>query len=84
MKHELRSKGAGKAFNTLGDLRFYECPLSYITPETIDIMRHVYRTAETNQLPYAGGWGDQPTWFVEAYDIYRQELARTKETTPDG
>ena len=38
VKEELKEKEAQKVFS-LGDIRLYECPLSYITEETRDLMR---------------------------------------------
>lgn len=75
LKSEIRRTKAEKVWR-LGDLRFYECPVSYITAETKEIIRLVYRVHETNRLLWPGEWGDQPPWLVDAYDIYKVELAR--------
>ncbi len=72
---ELESKGAKKVF-TLGDLRLYECPLSYITAETSDILRLVFLMDETGVLLNEGGWGAQPYWLVEAFEIFKTERIR--------
>lgn len=32
-------------------------------------------THDTSILPLAGGWADQPFWFVEAYRIYNNEIS---------
>ena len=60
----------------LGDIRLYECPLSYLTEETAELMRVVFMIDSTGQLLFEGGWADQPFWLVEAYEIYRTEKAR--------
>ncbi len=73
--YEHREKGAKKVIS-LGDLRLYECPLSYITSETWEIVSLVYLVNDTRRLLYQGEWGDQPYWLVEAVRIYKVELAR--------
>jgi hypothetical protein len=60
-------------------LRFYECPLSWIEEETSELIRIVRLTHDTNLLPLAGGWMDQPYFFVEAYQIFDHELAAWRE-----
>ena len=78
IKKEIREKKMAKVFN-LGDLRLYECPLSYITEDTRDMMSVIYRTNDSGHLYYAGGWADQPTWLVEGFTIYKIESARDME-----
>lgn len=68
----LSKAGAKKVYN-LGDIRLYECPNLWITPETNSILRMVYLARETGVLYAAGGWADQPKWFTEAYKIVRRE-----------
>lgn len=76
MRDEHRMKMASKVW-VLGDgLRLYECPLSFITAETNDIITQVYRTEESKRLLFSGEWADQPYWFVEAMDIFKGEQAR--------
>ncbi len=72
---ELQDKGAQKVLG-LGDIRLYECPLSYLTEETAGIMRVVFLLDSTGQLLFEGGWADQPFWLAEAYEIYRSEKGR--------
>lgn len=72
---ELRGKGAEKVL-ALGDIRLYECPLSYITEETAGLMRVVFLIDSTGQLLFGGGWAEQPFWLAEAYEIYRNEKKR--------
>jgi len=75
VKDEIKEKGADKVF-TSGKIRLYECPLSYITTDTRDLMRLCYLVEDSKSLLYAGGWGDQPMWFVEAFEIFKIESAR--------
>lgn len=75
IKDEHKDKGAKKVFMT-GKLRLYECPLSYITYDTRELMRLCYLIEDSKSLLFAGGWADQPMWFVEAFEIFRIESAR--------
>lgn len=70
---EMREKGALKVWS-LGDLRLYECPLSYISAETAEVMRAAYLVESTGVLFYRGGWAEQPCWLVEAFEIFRAEF----------
>ncbi len=79
IKEELKAKGAHKVIS-LADLRLYECPLSYITEDTWEIIRMIRLMEHTGRLPLDGGWADQPYWFVEAYGIYLEESARWHST----
>jgi len=86
IKEELKEKGAEKVFS-LGDIRLYECPLTYIEGETWEVIRLGYLIEDTKvllygggwgdqpTLLYGGGWGDQPTWLVEAFEIFKSESA---------
>jgi len=74
VKEELQEKAAQKVF-TLGDLRLYECPLSYISGETRNIIQMVFLMDSTKRLLFAGEWGEQPAWLVEAYGIFLIESA---------
>lgn len=67
----------------MGDLRLYECPQSYITEETWQIIRTVFLVDGSQQLYFKGGWADQPHWFIEALEIYRAEKARKTKKDPD-
>lgn len=69
---ELREKNARKVFS-LGSIRMYECPLSYMNDDTRDMIRAVFLAESSGKLLYGGGWGDQPEWFIEAYEIYKAE-----------
>jgi len=69
---EIKTKGVGKVFS-LGGIRFYECPLTAITAETYEILRVVFLLESSGQLFFDGGWADQPSWLVEAYEIYKIE-----------
>ena len=72
IKQEILSRDLKKVFS-LGGLRFYTCPASYITEETGEIMRSIFLCDASNHLLYAGGWADQPYWFMEAYEIHKAE-----------
>lgn len=56
-------------------IRLYECPLTWITEETGELLRMLRLVKDTSVPPLAGGWADQPAWFVEAFDIYTREIA---------
>ena len=71
----LKEKGAQKVFYFNG-IRFYECPLTYITTDTWEIIRLVYLIDDSKILLHAGGWGDQPAWLVEAVELYKIETAK--------
>jgi hypothetical protein len=71
-------KKAIKLF-VLGDIRLYECPLSWITEESWEICRMIYLAMDTHTLYAAGGWADQPVWFVQAFELLRVELAHWRE-----
>ena len=76
----LRDAGARKVTG-LGDIRLYECPLTWITPETNNILRMVYLARDSSVLYAAGGWSDQPGWFTEAYEIVRTETLQWEKKT---
>lgn len=66
---------AQKVF-TLGDLRLYECPLSYISEETREVIQMIFLMDSTKRLLFTGEWGEQPAWLVEAYGIFLTESAK--------
>lgn len=73
---EIASRNCSKVVS-LGDLRLYECPLSYITEETFEMMKAVF-LIESAGWPYLdGGLAGQPCWAVEAFEIYQFERARS-------
>lgn len=74
-RQELLAKGCQKVIS-LGGLRLYECPLSYISADTLDVMRVVFMM-EGGALFFEGGLADQPCWAIEAQEIYLNEKART-------
>lgn len=84
VKAELEETGAKKVGVTMGDLRLYECPLSFITDETWQMMRAVFLADGSQQLYFSGGWADQPHWFIEALEMYRAETARRMKRDGDG
>jgi len=73
--YEHREKGARKVIS-LGDIRLYECPITYITPDTWELVRLAYMVEDSKRLLYQGEWGAQPHWLVEAVEIYKAETAR--------
>ena len=72
---ELASKKCAKVVS-LGGLRLYECPLSYINEETFEVMKTVFMMESSSRLYLDGGLADQPCWVVEALEIYQSEKAR--------
>lgn len=80
---EHAEKGARKVFS-LGDIRLYECPLSYITEETSELIRLVSLVDASGHLLHDGGLGGQPFWLIEAYEIYRNERTRFQKEKSDG
>ena len=74
---------AQKVFS-LGDIRLYECPVSYISSDTVEIMRLVFLVDDRGSLLYGGGWGDQPAWLVEAVEIFRMENVRRSKEREEG
>lgn len=69
---EIKEAQAAKVIS-LGNMRLYECPLSYMTEESSEVMRLVFLVEDTGALLYGGGWGSQPCWLAEAFEIYRTE-----------
>lgn len=74
IKQELRARKCAKVIS-LGDLRLYECPLSYMTAETLDVMRMVFMMERGGRY-FSGSLSDEPCWAIEAYEIYQAERAR--------
>lgn len=78
VKAELAEKGAQKVF-TVGDIRLYTCPLSFISSDTIDLIRISALVDCTGHLLHPGGLGDQPAWLIEGLEIYRIERAKWQQ-----
>lgn len=74
---ELAESGARRVF-VLGRIRLYECPLTYISRETHEIIRLIYLIEDTKELLFDGGWANQPYWLVEAFEIYKAEYIKAK------
>ena len=53
----------------------YECPLSYLTQDTIQVLNLVSIVKHTNTLLYDGGIAEQPYWLMEAISVDREEEA---------
>ena len=83
VNEELKEKGAEKVFS-LGGIRLYECPLSYISEDTGELIRLCFLVENNCNLLYEGGWGDQPAWLVEAYEAYKTEISRHLEKTKNA
>ncbi len=73
---EHKNKSAEKVFS-LGNIRLYECPVTFITEDTAFIMSAVFLSEDSGVLYHSGGWSSQPEWFVKAVGIYREELANS-------
>lgn len=71
----LKETGAGKVFS-LGTIRLYECPVSYLSGDTREIIRLVYLLEDTGNMLHAGGWAEQPFWLIQAFEIFKRETAR--------
>lgn len=72
MRGSIKDKKAKKVFS-LADIRLYECPLSYISADTAELMRIVYLVDRSGHLLHPGGWAGQPCWLIEAYEIFMSE-----------
>lgn len=64
----------------IADLKYFECPLSVITPRTWQILRLVNETTDSDtnilHLPFQGTILDQPPWYRAAVQIVREERSR--------
>lgn len=60
-----------------GDLKLFECPLSFITKKTWEILQIVNETTnaagEILLLPWPGTLLEQPSWYRESVRIVRAE-----------
>lgn len=64
----------------IGDIKFFECPVSAITPRTWARIKLINETArgehmENLYLPNPGTIQDQPPWYREALRIVQHERA---------
>lgn len=66
--------GSGKRY-----MRLYECPVTYITQDTRDIIQLLYTIENTNHLLFEGGLARQPYWLIEALEIFKTELYYSRE-----
>ena len=80
---EIKEKNASKVFS-LGSLRLYECPLSYLTWDTREIMRAVFLINGSGHLMCGNGWGAEPYWLVEAFEIFKAEGLNLKKDMDHG
>lgn len=61
-----------------GKMRITRCPLEYVTPDVLDVIRCA-ELYEKGLPPVAGGSLDQTRWFVCAADFIFKELAYWKK-----
>jgi hypothetical protein len=47
-------------------------------------MRLVYLIEGSGSLLHAGGWGDQPVWLVEAFEVFSLERIRGIKASKDS
>jgi hypothetical protein len=80
MKDDWRSiSTAHRAVLKLGDLKFFECPVSAITRKTWDILALVNETTDGDgnilHLPFEGTIIEQPDWYRQAVKLSKKERA---------
>ena len=68
----------------MGDIKFFECPISAIKPHTWNLMRLVNDATSSEHcdilhLVAPGTILDQPLWFTEAVQIVRSERAAYRQ-----
>jgi len=56
----------------LGELKLYECPLTWITADTYKILELLFIEENPTRI-FQGTWLDQPKWWLEAIQIYKHE-----------
>lgn len=69
-----KEKKADKVLN-LGDIRLYECPVTYISKDTTLMIENLSLMVESPALLYSGAWMDQPNWVVQSWIVYKREKA---------
>jgi hypothetical protein len=77
IQHDLKSKLPHKgkfpaAVFKLGNIKLYECPLTWISKDTSKIMKMLF-LEDNPPLIFPGTWLDQPQWYMESIHIYRNE-----------
>ena len=80
-REEIKGKGARKVKTIGNKYRLYECPLTFTTETTTDLIDLVVLTNESGVLPFKGAWTDQPFWFVEAFMLYKKEMVDAQKQT---
>lgn len=80
---EHKGSGSQKVFS-LGNIRLYECPLTYVTTETWEIIGLINLMEDSRNLLFSGGWADQPAWLIEAIQVAKTEVAREIQKGNDG
>jgi hypothetical protein len=59
---------------SITDLYFYECPKTWITNETMQLIDLLY-LEDTPTKIFPGTWLDQPKWWLEVIKIFKHETA---------
>lgn len=77
VKKEHQEKGAKKVFP--GSIRLYECPLTYISRDTHELIRLIYLIEDSKVLLHPGGWANQPYWLIESLELYRIQYMKAKK-----
>ena len=73
LKSKIKYKGAfPETVWKLGDLKLYECPLTWITRETALLMKWLCFEEKPVKV-FPGEWIDQPVWYIEAIEILNSE-----------
>ena len=76
-------KEASKVSVSLGDIRMYECPLSYMSADTIQLLQLLALIEQTGSLLYDGGIAAQPYWLMEAIMIGKEEQVKVALKSKD-
>lgn len=80
---EHKVTGAQKVFS-LGNIRLYECPLTYVTAETWEIIGLINLMEDSRNLLFSGGWAEQPAWLIETIQIAKTEVTREIQKGNNG
>lgn len=72
----------------VGDVKFYECPVTAITPKTWEILSIVNECTDSEgnilNLPFAGSLTDQPQWFRKAVKMVKEERSKRQRDRLDN
>lgn len=71
----------------IGDVVIQECPVSFIKPDTIETLQHIYRARELKEASGASLFGtDLSQWpdvWVYAFEAFEHERAKVLEATTE-